>query len=264
MRALLVLGFLLVCVAADAAPPVRTTAGEQTESLAPSDVRVEVKKGEAGRWNVIFRRKGYLVALRSGERTSAARDSVTTEIDAPADSPIELRWEATDRTTLETDRGGIRVTAGESAPMASWFALPPPVAAGSNRHQLHDCRAFESESNVFAVVCRFESGTTQLSALNLTGDAPLAGVTTAPGPTPSASLVRLDLPISEGSAEARLVGYLAGTTAVVVRAEATWVRGEDRPTLLLTDGTRRQLVVTSLMSRPRWRKWPQPDFDFRF
>jgi hypothetical protein len=257
MRAPLVLGFLLVCVAADATPSVRSSR-EPVESPAPPDVRVEAKKGESNRWNVTLRRSGYLVALRAGERTSAARDSVTAEIDEPTRGGIDLRWEATDGVTLETSRGVIHVTAGQDAPSATWFALPAPVPAGSNRGQLHDCRAFEYESSGFAVVCRVATGARRLSVLNLTGEVPRAGVVTA-----SESMVRLDLPLVEGRAEARLVGYLAGNTAVVVRAEATWARGEPRPTLSLADGTRAQLTV-SHFTRLRLRKWPEPDFDFRF
>jgi hypothetical protein len=244
MRALLAAGCLFVCVSASAAPATESSRVAESEAPAPSDVRVEMKKGQSGRWNVTFRRNGYFVALRIGERTSAARNAVTVEIDGPPGSAIELGWEATDGATLDTSRGGIRMTATDEGPAVSCFALPPAAVVGTNRGQLHECRAFEYESRGFAVVCRIANGARKLSALNLTGDAPLSGVATS-----GESLVRLDLPVGEGGAEARLIGYLTGSTAVVVRAEATWVRGEERPTLSLASGTRRQLVAPRL-TRP--------------
>jgi hypothetical protein len=230
-RALLALGCLLVSVAAGA-----------SESPVPSGVRIETKRTESGRITVTVRRIGYFVALRAGDRTSAARDWVAAEIDASAGSEVELGWETTDRATLETSRGGIRVVAADDGPRVSWFSLPAPIVTATHRDRLHECRAFESAPG-FSVVCRVAQGARRLSALNLTGDDPLSGVAKADEKT---HFVRLDLPVAEGGAEARLMGYLDGNTAVVVRAEASWARGEPRPTLSLADGTRRQLVPLPL------------------
>jgi hypothetical protein len=259
-RALLVLGCLLVGAAADAAPGVRSSP-VAAESPAPSDVQVEMIKAESGQWTVKVRRAGHLVALRAGDRTSVGPNWVAAEIDGPSGSRIELGWETTDAATLETSRGGIRVEAAGDGPRVSWFSLPAPTVAAEHRHRLHECRAFEAESGGFSVVCRVQRGARKLSALNLTDEAPLSAVAMA---DLGAQMVRLDLPVAEGSAEARLVGYLDGNTAVVMRAEATWVRGEARPTLSLADGTRRQLAAPTLRRFPR--KWWDlvPDAAFRF
>jgi hypothetical protein len=255
IRALLAAACVLVCVSADAST-VGSSAPARNESPAPPDVRVETKQNESGQWTVTVRRPGYLVALRAGDRTSAGRDFVEADIEGLSGSRIELGWETTDRATLETARGGLRIAAAGDEPHVSWFSLPDPVVAATNHGRLHDCRAFESEPSGFSVVCRVTNGARKLSALNLTGEAPLSGIAAAD----NAHLVRLDLPVAEGGAEARLIGYLDGSTAVVVRAEATWARGETRPTLSLTAGTRGQLTAPHPL---RGRKWGG-DFDVLF
>ena len=150
--------------------------------------------------------------------------------------------------------GGIMVSLGVSASDArpASFEWPAGVVVAANRDRLHECRAFEREAGGFTVVCRVARSAHKLAAVNLSDENPLVGIAS----TAEREIVRLDLPVTEGTAEARLLGYLDGNTAVVVRAEATWARGEDRPTLSLVDGTRQQLVA------PKVRRWP--DFDFTF
>jgi hypothetical protein len=58
---------------------------------------------------------------------------------------------------------------------------------------------------------------------------------------PSGPLVRLDLPASQGGAEARVVGMVQGVKGVVLRAEATFFEGE-APALSLEASERAQPV----------------------
>jgi hypothetical protein len=152
--------------------------------------------------------------------------------------------------------GGLMVSLGvlaSDARPATTFEWPAGVVVAANRDRLHECRAFEREAGGFTVVCRVARSARKLAAVNLSDEGPLVGVAVT---AETDSIVRIDLPVAEGTAEARLVGYLDGNTAVVVRAEATWARGEDRPTLSLVDGTRRQLVASKI------RPWVDVDFAF--
>jgi hypothetical protein len=126
--------------------------------------------------------------------------------------------------------------------------LPAPTVIASLNERLHECRAHERGGG-FAVVCRVGGIARQLAIVNLTGEGPETALE-RPG------VLRFDVPISEGRAEARLMGYLDGVTAVVVRAEASWARGENRPTLVLASSSRAQLVV------PKLSRVVHPDFLF--
>ena len=64
----------------------------------------------------------------------------------------------------------------------------------------------------------------------------LNGAWVIPGKEP---LVRLDLPLSPGLAEARLIGFVHGLTGASIRAEAAWAPGEE-PTLLVEASERVQ------------------------
>jgi hypothetical protein len=195
---------------------------------------------------VVVRKRGHLVAIRAGERTSSARDWVAAQLEGSGQ--VDLVWEATDPATLETTRGTIHVAPSDEGPRISSASLPAPAVVASHRDRLHECRAHE-EGGGFAVVCRVAGGARQLAIVNLTGEGPEAALE-RPG------VLRFDVPVSEGRAEARLMGYLDGVTAVVVRAEASWARGEDRPTFALAGAARAQLAV------PRLSRVIHPDFKF--
>jgi len=189
------------------------------------------------------------VALRAGGRASAAVDWVSAEIDNAPASALGLTWETTHEHTLETERGALRLTSSDGHPSVTSEPLPPPPIVATEKRRLHACQAFEAASAAFTVVCRVASHAVKLAAVNVTEPSPSSDVTKM---TQREHVVRFDLPISEGTAGARMMGYLDGITVVVVRAEATWATGETSPTLLLSAATRRQPQLAFTISDREW------------
>jgi len=222
-----------------AASPVKPSRrwGDQ-ERPAPPDVVVTLTQ-DGNALHVAVKRSGYVVALHAGERVSVAEDWVSALVEGLDRRVLEMEWEATEPQSLDTVRGGLRITPAAETPTVSWFALPEPVVVASRQDRLHTCRTQVGESG-YTVLCRVSKSARKLSVTNVTDDSLLSNVWMSSG---AAHVVRLDLPLSEGEAPARLMGYIDGVTAVVVRAEASWARGEEHPTMGLFAATRRQPVV---------------------
>lgn len=230
-----------------AAPTVKMPEPER-ELSAPPDVTVVVsQEGSAIRLSI--KRPGYVVALRSREHVSVAQDWVSALVAGFDGRGLEMQWETTDPRSLETVRGGLRIVGGTEGPTVDWFSLPDPVVFASRQDRLHACRAHASGDG-YTVLCKVGKSARKLSVSNVTDETLLSNVWMSSGET---HVVRLDLPLSEGEAPARMMSYLDGITAIVVRAEASWVRGEERPSMALFAATRGQPIVpwsSKLLRRP--------------
>ena len=165
-----------------------------------------------------------------GSASSAARDR---EID-------RLVWETTPLASLGTERGVVSLSAPGTALLArlSLAAAPLPLARFDGAH--HSCAAHRDTSGGFVLLCRFHHGAKQVSALNLTGTRALDGAWVIDAKEP---MVRLDLPLSPGLAEARVIGFVHGIHGAMIRAEAAWAPGEE-PSLLVEESERAQPVAT--------------------
>jgi hypothetical protein len=237
---------------APASAASEATAKGPTDAEVPADLAVHVERDSAG-MHVRVGRRGFLVALRRDD--ARAVNDVTARLDVPPEGTdvTPIAWETTKLATLETTRGTIgvdargnlRVRVGES---------PPSVAEDVKRG--HRCRAHGDGSGGFTVVCR--TGTI-LAVRNLASDTPQEGVTTV---THDGTFVRLDLAAQAGRAAAFVIAYTDRNTRVVVRAEASLVAGEEKPSFALVSAYRDQpiAVLMPVMPSPHLRHM-RPDFD---
>lgn len=215
------------------------------KTAAPPDVTVELTEAPNA-LRLVLRRPRYIVALRTADRVEAAEDWVSAGIEGLGGRELGMEWETTDPRSLDTVRGGLWIAAGPEGPTVTWFGLPEPVVVASHQEHLHTCRALGATGGGFTILCRVARSARKLSVTNVTDESLLSNVWMSAG---AAHIARLDLPLGEGDAPARLMGYVDGVTAVVVRAEASWVRGEEHPTLALFAATRRQPVVATFRAR---------------
>lgn len=217
-------------------------------AAAPPDFSVAITDEGSG-YRVLARRPGHLLALASGAtravgsdwasmrislapRSSAAKPAGASEAVAP------LVWETTPLSGLTTERGLIALRLEGGALRAEAYRVATPEPAGTSSGPHHTCAAHRDLEGGFTVLCRLHHGVRRVSVANLTGTRVLddAWVTADKDP-----LVRLDLPLAPGLAEARLVGFVHGATGAVLRAEASWVEGESA-SLLIDETERRQIV----------------------
>jgi hypothetical protein len=248
-------------IAAERAPatlPARADLSTSTEGPAPVDLKVEVTP-EAHGHRVVVRRPGHLVALQYGAARAAGQDWAAVHVElapsgslskgktaaAPAkaaEARSALVWEATPLSALTTERGvvALRLDGADLHAEASRAAAPEPAGASSGPH--HTCAAHRDPRGGFTVLCRLHHGARRVAVANVTGPRALDNAWVMPGKDP---LIRLDLPLAEGLAEARVVGFVHGITGAVLRAEASWPSGES-PALVLEETERSQPLAADL------------------
>jgi hypothetical protein len=207
---------------------------------APSGVTAELSPEPIG-FRLTLRRPGYIVALRAAQGVSVAENWVSAQLEVQQGSGVDLEWETTDPLSLETDRGELHVHPGSGGPVTTLTGLARPVVVTTRQERFHTCRAHIAWRDGFAMLCRVSNSARKVSVSNPSDERLLSNVWMSSGP---ARVVRLDLPVSEGEAAGRVLGYLAGAHAIVVRAEASWAKGEEHPSMALFASERRQPVVT--------------------
>jgi hypothetical protein len=239
-----------------AAPPAREALSISAEGPAPADLEVEVTRDRGGH-RVAVRRPGYLVALQYGAARAAGKDWAAVHVEvAPGGSKLRasaapakaaealssLVWEATPLSALTTERGlvALRLDGADLRAEASRAAAPEPAGTASGPH--HTCAAHRDPRGGFTVLCRLHHGVRRVSVANVTGPRALDHAWVIPGKDP---LIRLDLPLAEGLAEARLVGFVHGITGAVLRAEASWAPGEP-PALVIEETERSQPLASDI------------------
>jgi hypothetical protein len=140
--------------------------------------------------------------------------------------------------------------------VAKLFVLPPAAPVAVEKRHLHTCASYRDTRTGFTVVCQLHRGAWRVGVANLTGENPSQDVWATPGEEPT---VRLDLPIAKGGAEARLLGYISGGTGIAIRAEASWIEGEDEPSITLGVVERKDSSGFFFFGGPRdWRRRRHP------
>ncbi len=194
----------------------------------PEDLRVAVKTTPKGRV-LTAERRGHLVSLRRGRDRRVALGKVDWS-DPEGSGPIV--WETTDPKTLETVRGEVSLGGADGA-----VALAAAVVPGLVEEDVspaHACRGVSDGAAGFVVVCRVNG---QAAAASVGTRDPREGVWSQAGDT---TLVRFDLPMAEGGADAKVIGLEKQGRGVLLRVEASRVPGEDEALLAIGSDSRDQ------------------------
>lgn len=219
----------------------------ETQAEVPPDVIVTVEPAELGPPRLVVRHGKRLVALRGADGRDTGEGFASIPVESAGSVAL---WESTSD-ELETIRGVVHLDA-ERIRLDVRMAEPPRERERSESAR-HACRAHEDGQGGFAVLCRVKDGAWRFGAVNLM--TPLPGDDVRVVRRPTSQLVRLDLPLAEADAAASMIGYMQGQTAVVVRAEASWLAGEAEPSLSLAMAERVQPA-----SMPRFRHWHRHPF----
>lgn len=212
----------------------------------PNDVTVEVLPRRGGH-RVTVRREGHVVALRKGRSRAAGRGAAWIEVASPRDGAArapgstKLTWESTSPRDLATDRGVVTLRLEGDVLAADLALAAPPAEKGAWNYRDVSCRALDDGGAGFVVLCKTAREVVQASSADLTSPSVLDGAWTFP----DMSLTRLDLPAIRGGVSAKVMGFRKGRMGVVLRAEGTWLEGED-PTLVIQREERAQ-------PEPSWR-----------
>lgn len=218
---------------------------------APADLKVEITRDGRGH-RVVVRRPGHLVALQYGAAHAAGKDwaAVHVEVSASASrsksasaSPLDpLVWESTPLDALTTARGLVSLHQEGDELRADLSLSEAPVSAGTDSGAHHTCAAHRDTAGGFAVLCRLHHGAKRVSVANVTGPRVEDDTWVTDGKDP---LVRLDLPLVPGAAEARVVGFVHGFTGAVIRVEGSWPEGE-APALVIAETERTQPIAAQI------------------
>jgi hypothetical protein len=222
---------LVVAPAIEVAAAPRPPPIQAIPRAAPSDVVVDARAAGDASWSLRVRRDGHLVVLRRpGKRAAGAKEASMV---VGRDDPGPLVWETTSLDSLATTRGLVELDR-EGARLALADA---PVPLGREIRPLHRCDSYEDGLGGFTVLCRVER---VVEAENVASADPAEGVVVIPGRT---TVVRLDLPATPGAADARVIGYADGRMGHVIRAEASLLPGEAKPSLAVFSSERIQPVI---------------------
>lgn len=220
-------------------PPMRELSAE-----VPDDVKFEVRAEGDAIVRVHVRRAGHLVALRRLDARSAGAEEASLPVLRSELTDAALVWETTRLEPAEssrTTRGVLRLDV-DGKPR-SRLAESPAVVPRDERRK-HRCWSYADGFGGSTVLCRIAA---YASAANVTGEDPLQDAWAVPNI--ERSLVRLDLPAPLDAAEARVVGYVDGRTAVVIRAESSFLPGEAGPSLTVLSAEREQRPVAHFPRR---------------
>jgi hypothetical protein len=240
--AALLLAFALAtagCAAPGEAPPLGAPAApsrpeiREIDGAAPDDLVLQFRTESATRSSVGLWHKDHLVALRRGDAHAAGLDQVWIQVPHRDERGLPFVWETTRADTLETTRGLVRFDVDGRPHLRM---SDPPVPLEREAHHLHTCRSQEDGQGGFTVLCRVVGARAQ--ALNLTGAT--SWELTSSFTLGTDSIQRFDLPARPDSADGRVLAYAEGLTGVVVRVEASFLPGEERPSLAMLASDREQ------------------------
>lgn len=220
----------------------------------PADVTLTITPEEGRSQRVVVRRPGYLVALLHGAARSAGKDWAALRVQVPEASEARgkrrearpgavidrLVWESTRLGTFVTERGVVALSlAGDGAHLEGKLALAaPPASTGVTKGPHFDCASHHDGASGFTALCRIDRAARHVAAANVTGLRVIEGAVVV-AEKDQAALVRLDLPLAPGAAEARVVGFTLGLVGHALRAEASWAPGE-APALFFSETSRTQ------------------------
>jgi hypothetical protein len=198
-------------------------APEATSIPVPSDVKVGVRATAAGRV-LHLSRQGPLVTVLQGRERRIDMHKVAWTL-KPA-STEKLVFETTNVKTLETVRGELSVSEGGATATAESTVLP--VISRSSAAFSHLCKGHDDGAGGFVVLCQVDVPS---AAVSVEGPDPKDGVWSLAG---EKTIFRFDMPMGEEGADTKVIGYERGGRGVVVRVEASRVKGE--PAALLAIG----------------------------
>ncbi|MBK8254673.1 MAG: hypothetical protein IPK82_18670 [Polyangiaceae bacterium] len=238
------------------------------QSDALNDMGVRLEKTANGAQRLVVEKKGAFVHLAYREVASAGPDWAAIELragDNPPESDAAV-WEYTDPVSLATTRGlahfSLSSTRGDSdSPRAQTAArgepsqqdkapflalaqapIPGPRSVRNGR----DCQSHQDGASGFVVLCAVKERISHVRAVRLTAAKPLTGAWVWEVPRASKlehlRLVRFDLPLLPGRAEAGAFSFVQGGKGFVLRAEAAWAAETETPTLLFTEQSRAQPI----------------------
>jgi hypothetical protein len=211
----------------------------------PADVTPRLERTASGAHRLVVEKTGTFVHLHYREVSAGGPDWAAIELRADERAPKEdvAIWESTDPVSLITRRGFVSFGLGAGARLEATVAEAPRLGP-RDVTAVRVCQAHDDGESGFAVVCRLGVEVTGVRAARPAEVRPLAGawVWDVPrkGAARGARLVRIDLPLSPGGAEAGAIAFVHGARGVVVRAEATWPSKEEAPALLFTETSRTQ------------------------
>jgi len=202
----------------------------------PAGMRAILGKRVGPKITLSVVRPRHVVTLVQGNTRALGSNEVSLAVD-----PTEpITWETTDRQTLETLRGEAFVDLREDGRFDAATLRPTTflTAVAEESDGRHTCKAFALKNAGFSVVCRVESLT--VSAARTFGESPLDRINNVAAGEQTFLRMELD-PGAEG-VDAAVLGYSSGARGHVVRAEASKLPGEARPSLALLSASRQQPV----------------------
>jgi len=216
---------------------------KRVDGAVPRGIKITVSEDHGGA-QVRFEKSGALVALRAGE-TIASGDSwaalALTAI-APGADPPPLVWEVTElRNHGEptTTRGFVDLHRDRDGVRATLALAEAPVTRDRLETKTFSCVAFDDGDRGVTTVCRVDAAS--VFAASLTAAEPRTGIAVAAvGMNRSVKLVRLDAPLRSKHEQSLMFAFKDGIDGIEVRADASWLPGEDEPSFALTSLRRRQ------------------------
>ncbi|MDC0743103.1 hypothetical protein [Polyangium mundeleinium] len=220
--------------AASATAPASEPASEPP--ALPEEMRTILGKRAGQKITLTVVHPRHVVLLVQGDKRVLGSNEVALAVD-----PKEpIAWETTDRQTLETIRGEAFVDLRDDGRFDAATLRPTTLlaAVAEEAEGRHACKAFAAKGAGFSVFCRVESHA--VAAARTFGEAPLDRiVNVAAG---EHTFFRMELDPGADGVDATVLGYSFGTRGHVVRAEASRLPGEARPTLALLSESRMQPV----------------------
>ena len=212
----------------------------------PSDMRVFVKS-KGGHASIVVIRLGHVVTLAQGDQ----RVFGTHEVSLPLTGAAPIVWETSHRKTLDTLRGEVEWE-GQPGASTAWLraqAKLSPVSRVSSAG--HDCRAFDGLNGAISLLCRIDSYAA--GAARVFGDNPHQGIHTIALDEERQKFFRMELDPGKDGADAVVLGYSEGGRGHVIRAEASVLPGEPKPSFALLETSRAQPIVFPRFRHPHHR-----------
>lgn len=239
-----------------------------SQDAALHEMGVRLEKTANGAERLVVEKKGAFVHLAYRDVVSAGPDWAAIELragDNPPESDVAV-WEYTDPESVATTRGLAHFSLSSTRGASDSSRVPAPqIPARSQQDKApfltlaqaplpgprsvrngRDCQSHQDGASGFAVVCAVRERISHIRAARLTAPKPLMGAWVWEVPRASKReqmrLVRFDLPLSPGRAEAGAFSFVQGGKGFVLRAEAAWAAETETPTLLFSEQSRTQPV----------------------